>query len=183
MKYFYFITFFSIILCITSCDKGYFLMEMNSPKTISINFLNEKKEDIGSTIEFKWDTIRVDFRDKIILSPDEYTLKLLVNGEEKEPLLIFNVEPVGFVDKPIYSFIFSYLKGEGGNLEKKKNYTFEYFFSCPKLFGNDEIHTIRVVAPWVDGYHPVLRIYFDEELISEQRNEIIVSVVLKKHVE
>lgn len=176
MKYFSFITFLLVFLVLFSCDKGYFEMEMNSPKTISINFLNEKGEDIGSQIEFNWDTIVVDFQDKIILSPDEYTLKLLVNGEKKEP-------SINFVDKPTSYFIFSYPEGEGGNLEKKKSYTFEYLFSCPKLFGNDKIHSIRVMAPWVDGYHPVLHIYFDEELISDKREETIVSVILKKHSE
>lgn len=183
MKYFSFITFLSILICLSSCDKGYFALEMNHPKTFSINFLNEEGEDIASKIDFKWDTVQVDFDEKIILSPDEYTLKLLVNGEEKEPQLIFNAGQVKFLEKPLYSFIFSYPEGEGGNLEKKKSYTFEYLFSCPKLFGNDKIHSIRVMAPWVDGYHPLLRIYFDEELISDKRNEIIVSVVLKNHPE
>lgn len=175
------ISFLAILMvtcCFFSCDKDYFSLEMNHKKIITFQFLNQTGMNIASDIDFKWETIQVNEQEREVLSPDEYTLKLFVNGEEKTAELVFNDKSYTFPDKPRYSFIFSYPEGEGGNLEKKKNYTFEYLFSCPKLFGDKQTRSIRVEAPWKDGYHPVTGVFLDGQPLTEKWNDTILDVVL-----
>lgn len=155
-----------------SCDQGTFLKEISDRKTVFIKFVNKDGENLASGIIFKLDTVREGNITRLNISPEEYTLELLVNGQPETPAL-------SFYSFPEFIFIFDFPGGEGGVLAEGKHYTYEYKFRCPKLFRDSTVHTLRVHLPWTKGYHPVHGIYFDDKLLTNVRSQAEATAVVE----
>lgn len=155
--------------------------DRNEPRvfqqTLNFKFLNDSNENLIEKYNVEIDSSVTNIVSYFI-KECEYSLKLKINGEEFTPNFpLFYDGP----DMRGYKFIQFGCWDNNSNLKNKRSpYTYEFYFVCPKLFGDSEPHKLEVV--WYTKtktmYNRVRDIKFDGKAIlhedDKSHNVVIV---------
>ena len=162
-----------LIFTFTTCDKD--ITHLTRRQVLYLSFTDQNGNDLLPRRDLLLDTggTRIP---PYYLTKDQYSLRLVVDGK-----INMNPDPISY-----YSY-----KGDGPNrlsfscdeyniqLKEKRDYLYCYYFSCPKLFGDNRERLIEIKLKYISKeIYTMEEIRFEKKVINQGKNSLFSTAVL-----